>query len=99
MFPPRSRRLPYSLFPRRHTSPGPDSATDSHGLSAGYIRAQMSILEKLIGLGRVDVTETAWWTETVFRELSRGDHDLPNAGSGVASDRPAVQDAIDAGSC
>jgi hypothetical protein len=60
----------------------------------------MSILEKLIGLGLVDdVTDTAWWTETVFRELSRGNLDLPSEGTEIASDRPPVQDAIHAGSC
>ena len=60
----------------------------------------MSILDKLIGLGLVDdLTDTAWWTETVFRELSRGDLDLPNAGSEVVSDRPPVQDANRADSC
>lgn len=37
----------------------------------------MSILDKLIGLGLgEDLTETAWWTDTFFRELSRSDSEL-----------------------
>lgn len=32
----------------------------------------MSILDKLIGLGmNADVTDTTWWTETVYRELAQ----------------------------
>jgi hypothetical protein len=60
----------------------------------------MSIFEKLIGLGLVaDLTETAWWTETVFRELARSDLDLPTAGPEAVSDRAPVQDASHACSC
>ena len=48
---------------------------------------QMSILDKLIGLGLAeDLTETAWWTDTVFRELSRTDEDLPATASEAASE-------------
>lgn len=36
----------------------------------------MSIFDKLLDLALIeDLTETAWWTETVFRELEQEDSD------------------------
>ncbi len=51
----------------------------------------MSILDKLIGLGLGDdLTETSWWTDTVFRELSRTDLDTAAAGPDSAGDATAL---------
>ena len=45
----------------------------------------MNLIDKLIGLGLGDdLTETAWWTETVFRELSRQDPDAPGSADDAA---------------
>lgn len=48
----------------------------------------MSILDKLLGLTLIeDLTETAWWTEVVFRELEQGypDERMIDAGGAAAS--------------
>ncbi len=47
----------------------------------------MSILDKLIALGFAqDLTETSWWTSTVFRELAREDFDPQDVRSEVAAE-------------
>lgn len=55
----------------------------------------MSILDKLIGMGfGDDLTETTWWTDTVFRELSRTERDLPVAGTEDASEAAQASESL-----
>ena len=47
----------------------------------------MSILDKLIGLGLgEDLTETSWWTDTVFRVLAEEEFDPQDAAAAVAAE-------------
>ena len=47
----------------------------------------MSILDKLIGLGLAeDLTESPWWTDTVFRALAQEEFDPHETGTEVAAE-------------
>jgi hypothetical protein len=46
----------------------------------------MNVIEKLLGLRPIqDLTETTWWTETVFRELERDVTAVRGIGSELAA--------------
>ena len=46
----------------------------------------MNVIEKLLGSSLTeDLTESTWWTETVFRELERGFSDEQVGGAELAA--------------
>ena len=74
----RCRRIPYSRFPRFLTSPRPDNAIavavsrSGRFIAGSEVEITMSMFDKLLGFDLVeDLTETTWWTETIFRGLEK----------------------------
>jgi hypothetical protein len=91
----------YARLPAPPTSPAPDIAGVIGARPSGRFGVEekpgertMSIFDRLFGISLAeDVTETAWWTDSVFRQLERGlaDDTANDAEAGVESSQAASE--------
>jgi hypothetical protein len=93
--------IAYARLPAPPTSLAPDIARMIGSRPSGRFGAEekpgertMSILDRLFGISLAeDVTETAWWTDSVFRRLERGlsDEAASDAEVSIESSRAASE--------